>query len=872
MAETLKLCLVRCPQCESLLQEHPDYSIYQCGGCGAILRARRGKLDGNKESERFDEKRVGVVSDTSDNFLGKLTVSDAENVESKVIDGDGSCEIVAQNIGNDSKTKVGTCVVEEENSSRNQVGNGKVDSKVDKLERQIENSNGLSRSGRFLESKLSDRGMNERFWRMRRDHFERGRFSSSNKFNEDRSRFSLDSSYSNQASRSIRIDYIDHDREELLRKLDELKDQLIRYQTVKGKAPEKTLQEATTAEYHVEHDGYFHDHPSSWPQASSQFSASNKHIARPPYFDSYHEPLPIINDSDVATFNYPNPVHSSNHAPRFEDPFEPHMFPRPQPRRIPSHHRYMSLEPDPFEPHHYSVTLNQPSCACYQCYAREQQVPRQMPPSAFSNRRFSHVANKSIGCHHEVQIALGSHGYDTKEVNNPLKGSCDPQSHTRHTSDINVEVGAFPRARPTRVLLTKEHSCHPVAGGAPFVTCHNCFKLLKLPKKVSYNKGEWKLSCGACFSVISFGIVDEKLVSLDTSASYSTTDDLDSCNDVGNGRGNHLKRHNASFCSEDYANSVYDLQAMDGGRASSSSCQDMSTSKSEEMHNICSVSATTTRDEHFSDELVARQVVTSTAKPCDIPFPPASPPQDSFDYTSKYRTVNRGGKGSLSSRLDQERIMTNKSNLRHPSLKESLATEMEIPDDYADPEVLQDSADTYREDDQQKGKKGADSFLAGIIKKSFKSTQTTGSGKRNITVNGHLIPDRLVKKAEKLAGPIYPGKYWYDYQAGFWGVMGGPCLGIIPPHIQEFSYPMLDKCGGGNTGVFVNGRELHQKDLDLLASRGLPAARDKSYTVELSGRVVDKDSGKEIVNLGKLAPTVEKLRCGFGMRPPEGAA
>uniref|UniRef100_A0A7C9EDK5 Uncharacterized protein n=2 Tax=Opuntia streptacantha TaxID=393608 RepID=A0A7C9EDK5_OPUST len=102
--------------------------------------------------------------------------------------------------------------------------------------------------------------------------------------------------------------------------------------------------------------------------------------------------------------------------------------------------------------------------------------------------------------------------------------------------------------------------------------------------------------------------------------------------------------------------------------------------------------------------------------------------------------------------------------------------------------------------------------------------------------------------------------------------MGGPCLGIIPPHIQEFNYPMPDKCAGGNTRVFVNGRELHEKDLDLLASRGLPAARDRSYIVELSGRVVDKDSGKEIVNLGKLAPTVEKLRCGFGMRAPERAA
>ena len=740
--------------------------------------ARRCKLEDNDESDRFDDKRVGVVSDKSDNFsgksenfVGKVAHPDAKNVEDKVNDGDGSSETVAQNtsenIGNHSKTRLGKWVVEEENSRENQLGNGKLDFKVDKLERQIENSNGLSRSGRFLVSKLSDSGMDDQFWRMRREYFERGRFSSLNQFNEDSSRFSLDSSNLNPAPRSTRAEYVDHDREELLRKLDELKDQLIRYQTVNSKVSEESLQEARTAEYHVERDDYFREHPSSYRRASSQVSAFNRHIIRPPSFDRYHEPFPIINHSNAAAVNYPNPMHSSSRAPRPEDPFETHLFSRLQARRVPRHHRYMSLEPDPFEPQPYSVTLNQPSCACYQCYAREQEVPRQMPPSAFSNRRFSHVANKSLRCHHEVQTAAGSHGYDAREVNNPLKGSCDPQSHTRHPSDTNVEVGAFLRAHPPRVILAKEHSCRPVAGGAPFVTCHNCFKLLELPTKEFYNKGEWKMSCGACFSVISFGIVGEKLVSLDTSARYSTTDDLDSCKDVGNGRGSHLKWYNASFCSEDYANSVYDFQALDRERASSSSFQDMSPSKSEEMHNICSVSATTTEDEHFSDDLVARQEVTSTTEPREkadsFPSPLGSPPEDSLDYT-KYRTVNRGGKGSLSIRLDQERIMTNKGTLRHPSLKESLATEMEISDDYVDPEVSQDSADTCREDDQQKGKKGADSFLAGIVKKSFKSNQTTGSGKRNVTVNGHLIPDRLINKAEKLAGLIHPGKYWYILQ------------------------------------------------------------------------------------------------------------
>jgi ribosomal protein L37AE/L43A len=38
MAERSKVRLVRCPKCENLLQELPDFSVYQCGGCGTVLR------------------------------------------------------------------------------------------------------------------------------------------------------------------------------------------------------------------------------------------------------------------------------------------------------------------------------------------------------------------------------------------------------------------------------------------------------------------------------------------------------------------------------------------------------------------------------------------------------------------------------------------------------------------------------------------------------------------------------------------------------------------------------------------------------------------------------------------------------------------
>lgn len=66
---------------------------------------------------------------------------------------------------------------------------------------------------------------------------------------------------------------------------------------------------------------------------------------------------------------------------------------------------------------------------------------------------------------------------------------------------------------------------------------------------------------------------------------------------------------------------------------------------------------------------------------------------------------------------------------------------------------------------------------------------------------------------------------------------------------------MPEHCAAGNTGVFVNGRELHQRDMDLLTIRGLPTDKDKSYIIDISGRVVDEDSAQELDSLGKLAPT-----------------
>lgn len=81
------------------------------------------------------------------------------------------------------------------------------------------------------------------------------------------------------------------------------------------------------------------------------------------------------------------------------------------------------------------------------------------------------------------------------------------------------------------------------------------------------------------------------------------------------------------------------------------------------------------------------------------------------------------------------------------------------------------------------------------------------------------------------------------------------CFCYLQPFIEEFNYPMPTNCGAGNTGVYVNGRELNQRDLDLLAERGLPTTSEKFYIIEISGKVMDEDTGEELDKLGRLAPT-----------------
>ncbi|WVZ99749.1 hypothetical protein U9M48_045005 [Paspalum notatum var. saurae] len=244
-----------------------------------------------------------------------------------------------------------------------------------------------------------------------------------------------------------------------------------------------------------------------------------------------------------------------------------------------------------------------------------------------------------------------------------------------------------------------------------------------------------------------------------------------------------------------------------------------------------------------------------------------------YEKCNKQDDINSPEVESITKRCEQEHIKDDSGKLFRSESKNASAPVMNgsLVNERTNSSSFVSCEAEVNEIQSSTGKNGDSSFFTGFLKKGFKDlslfNQSVDSTK--VSINGHPISERALRKAEKKAGPVGPGSYWYDYRAGFWGVFGQECSGIIPPFIKEFNYPMPKNCAGGSTGVFVNGRELHQKDFDLLVGRGLPRISGKSYTVEISGNVTDDTTGKKLRGLGKLAPTIEKMKRGFGMHIPE---
>lgn len=88
----------------------------------------------------------------------------------------------------------------------------------------------------------------------------------------------------------------------------------------------------------------------------------------------------------------------------------------------------------------------------------------------------------------------------------------------------------------------------------------------------------------------------------------------------------------------------------------------------------------------------------------------------------------------------------------------------------------------------------------------------------NIFVNGVKLNRQTIRSLETYYGlRMQSGRYWYDKVSGLWGFEGGPAMGQIMPALK-LGGSLKPHVSGGNTGVFVNGRELHPTEVQYLLS------------------------------------------------------
>jgi hypothetical protein len=133
---------------------------------------------------------------------------------------------------------------------------------------------------------------------------------------------------------------------------------------------------------------------------------------------------------------------------------------------------------------------------------------------------------------------------------------------------------------------------------------------------------------------------------------------------------------------------------------------------------------------------------------------------------------------------------------------------------------------------------------------------------RTVVINRVTIPPDTLRLLEQRFGTGIPdGRYWYDNMTGAWGVEGGPTAGFTLAGLS-LGGPLRADASSGNTGVFINGRELHALDV-LGLQRIVGVVYQGRYWVNAQG-IGGIEGGPPMFDLRAMAAQSSRLWKGSG--------
>ena len=147
-------------------------------------------------------------------------------------------------------------------------------------------------------------------------------------------------------------------------------------------------------------------------------------------------------------------------------------------------------------------------------------------------------------------------------------------------------------------------------------------------------------------------------------------------------------------------------------------------------------------------------------------------------------------------------------------------------------------------------------FPGQVIRIDVRNEQEASKVGTGVWINDREIPAATLKGIPLLQ-TLPKGRYWHDPVSGAWGASGGPCLGVIAGNMRiPGSGALKPNASAGQTGVFVNGRELHSMDVASFCALGVQCLPGR-WTVDARG-VIRMEGSHFPVGQVSLAATAQR--------------